>query len=187
MSANGFYWSAHPDSTIETPQIGDVRIHFAATYATDVSVMAQQSGDSFQPLETHSGRKLNMLSLGLVSANEMIEKAESENSMFTWSLRVLGSILMIFGIGFVLRPLSTMTERIPIIGNLVGMGTAVVAMLLGGALSLFAIGIAWLFYRPLVAIPLIAIGVGLLWLLIRKSGKPDAIGAETPPPTVQRD
>ena len=187
-SATGFYWSPQSDATPDAPQLGDVKIQFSATYPTDVSVMARQAGTSFRPFETHSGRQLNMLSLGLHSAESMIEKAETENTVLTWGLRVLGSILSMLGIGLVLSPLAKMTDRIPVLGKLVGMGTALIAILLGGALSLLTIGTAWLFYHPLIAIPLMAVGVGLLWFALRSRDSDNRIVkapvAPPPPPPV---
>lgn len=182
-SATGFYWSTDSDATQDAPQIGDVRIQFSATYATDVSVMAQQAGTSFRPFETHSGRQLNMLSLGLHSPESMIEKAETENTVLTWGLRVLGSVLSMLGIGLILSPVAKMTDRIPVLGKLVGMGTALIAVVVGGALSLFTIGTAWLFYHPLIAIPLMAFGVALLWFALRsREGESDSRTATAPVP-----
>ena len=103
-SATGIFWSSSSNSTPMAPEIGDVRVHFSATYPSEVSIMAEQAGNSFRPFETHAGRKLNMLSLGNVSAEAMIEKAETENTVLTWGLRVLGTVLMLLGIGFALRP-----------------------------------------------------------------------------------
>ncbi len=173
-SANGFYWSVTGESTPAEPQIGDARIHFTVTNATDVSLMAQQTGNTLKPFQAHSGRKLSMVSLGIFTADEMIDKAEAENTAVTWMLRFVGTALLVFGIGLLFQPLTSMFSWIPILGNLVGMGTTVVAMLLGGGLALTTIGVAWLFYRPLLASVLIGIGVAMLWLLMRQSKSNDA-------------
>lgn len=173
-SANGIYWSATGESTPAEPQIGDARIHFTVTKATDVSLMAQQTASTLKPFQAHSGRKLSMVSLGTFTADEMIDKAEAENTAITWTLRFVGTALLVFGIGLLFQPLTSMFSWIPILGNLVGMGTAVVALLLGGGLALTTIGVAWLFYRPLLASVLIGIGVAMLWMLMRQSKSNDS-------------
>ncbi len=48
------------------------------------------------------------------------------------------------------------------------MGTGFVALLVAGALSLATISLAWLFYRPLVGLPLLALGIGIVTLLIMR-------------------
>ena len=196
-SATGFYWmhssvskpevqtgtSAEANSVqdqvaadkavaaADEPQIGDTRIHFAVTRPTEVSVMAQQTGSSFEPFKTHSGRSLNMLSSGVVSAAAMIEQAETENKILTWMLRIAGTAMIVFGIGLVIRPLSSMTESIPLVGSLVNMGATLVAVLLGGAMALMTIAVAWLFYRPLIAIPLIVISCAVMYYLFKQASK----------------
>lgn len=178
-SSQGFYWSTRPESN--EPEIGDVRIRFAITPATDVSIMAQQKGKQLEAFKTHSGRELNMLSMGAVSADEMLTEAETAHTVFSWALRTLGTVFVTIGIALILQPLASMTSWIPLLGQLVGMGTTLVAVIAGLAMSLLTIGTAWLFYRPFVAIPLIAVSVGLLWFLFSKS-KHAGEKASAPPP-----
>ena len=51
------------------------------------------------------------------------------------------------------------------------MGATLVAVLLGGAMALMTIAVAWLFYRPLIAIPLIVISCGVMYYLFKQAGK----------------
>lgn len=174
-SAAGFYWSADPETT--EPQIGDVRVRFSAVFPTTVSVIAQQSDSRLQPFKTRNGREISMIRPGEFSAEKMFDDAQAQNTAMTWALRLAGTIGLIAGIGFVLQPLTSITQRIPVICNLVGMGAAFVAMLLGGAVALLTISFAWLLYRPLIAVPLIIVGVFMLVLvarfLKRRSDEPD--------------
>ena len=177
-SATGFYWTTAPDSSPEEPAIGDTRIHFQIVKATDVSVMAQQSGKSIKPFKTHSGQSLNMLAMGQVSAEEMIENAESRNTVFTWALRVFGTALLMVGIGLALQPITSLSNWIPVAGRLVGAGATFVAILLGGGIALLTIAFAWILFRPVIAVLLIAAAVALLWAVFRKPGN----RTSTPPP-----
>jgi len=54
------------------------------------------------------------------------------------------------------------------LGKLVGVGTGLFSMLFGTAWSLVVIAMAWLFYRPLIGILLLAAALGLIVLLLSK-------------------
>lgn len=160
-----------PQATDESPQIGDTRIRFTVTRPEVVSVVAAQTGSTLQPYKTSNGRTLSMLSSGEQSAETMFDRAQQANTIFTWGLRMIGTAMMIFGVGMAMSPLTSMTNWIPIVGNMVGMGVAVTAILLGGGVALLTMSFAWLFYRPLVAVPMIVVGVVMIGLLFRPGGK----------------
>jgi Flp pilus assembly protein TadB len=61
-----------------------------------------------------------------------------------------------------------LADVLPILGDLIGIGTGIVAFLIATPVALITIGIAWLFYRPLLGIVLLAAAGGLLFLLIKK-------------------
>ena len=48
------------------------------------------------------------------------------------------------------------------------------ATLVAGACALLTIGVAWVFYRPWLGIPLIAVGVGVLVMVFMKKKKASA-------------
>jgi hypothetical protein len=176
--ANGFYWSRASGGS--EPQIGDVRVLFTVTRPVEVSIMAQQIRDTFTPFTASNGRQLNMLTVGTVSADQMIATATAENSMWTWGLRAVGAILMVVGLSLMARPLSVLADVLPPVGAVVEMGTGLVALLIAGALSLTTISFAWLFYRPLIGVPLLLAGGGLIALLVIKLGSQTRINADVP-------
>ena len=152
-----------------TPQVGDMRITFSATPASDVSVMSQQIGETFEPYQTQFGTELHMLRMGTLSSESMIAKAEAENAQLTWILRGVGSAMMFFGFLFILKPLSVLADVVPLFGSIVGAGTGFIAFLLAAAGSLITISIAWVFYRPLIGILLLVVAAGLLGLAFAKT------------------
>lgn len=172
-----------------SPQIGDVRIRFRVVRPTEVSVISQQAGDGFRPFQAKAGGTLELLELGTVPAEEMFAAAQRRNTLLTWALRLGGFLLMAMGFGIVLRPLSVLADVVPFIGNLVGAGTGIVAFLLSGFLSLITIAVAWLFYRPLLAMLLVAVAVAAITWLVLKVRKaraerqaPAGSGYAAPPP-----
>ena len=155
------------DRAFGTLEIGDIRITYTSVVPHDVSVVAQQQEQTFSPYTTGNGTILLMAD-SVQSADAMFQNAQSANSVMTWILRAAGFLLMYVGLGMVLRPLAVLADVIPLIGDLVGTGTSLVSFLISMPCTLFTIALAWLFYRPLIAIPLIVIGAAGLVFLIKK-------------------
>ncbi|MDB4459292.1 TMEM43 family protein [bacterium] len=157
-----------------TPAIGDIRIRFKIVKPTEVSLVALQHGDSFQAYTAENGNSIQLLQIGSHSAESMFERAQSDNAILTWILRGVGFICMAFGLSLIARPLSVVGDIIPFIGSMVGMVTGLASILLAGFLSMVTIGIAWVAYRPILGISVLAVA-GVLGLLAIKARKKVAI------------
>jgi len=174
--SDGYYIGENPG----TPAIGDARLKWVQTPFTDVSVIAQQVGQTFEPYQTKAGDALNILEVGTMSAEQMFKLAHERNKMMTWLLRGAGFGMMLIGFALIMKPLSVIADVIPIAGDIVGAGTFLVAVVGSLALSAGTVGVAWIFYRPLIGAPLLAGTVILLGFLIVKGRgrkKADAITA----------
>lgn len=147
------------EGTLRDPEVGDLRVKLEQVLALPVSVVAQQEATTLTAFKTRSGRNLEMLRSGSLSASEMFDAAVSENNTLTWGLRFLGFIFMGFGIRFLFRPLLALTNFIPGLANLVRLGVTAVSFVLAFAFSLLTASVAWFTYRPLIAIPLITLAV----------------------------
>ena len=167
QDANTLYLGADPKS----PQIGDCRVTFEVTKPATVSVVAQQIGDSFQPYQTQAGDALSMLRMGTISAEQMFEMAHADNRMLTWILRGVGAFVMFIGLMMFAKPITVLADVVPIIGSIAETGIAIVAGLLTITGSCMTIGIAWLFYRPLIGVPLLLVSVGALVMLFKARKK----------------
>jgi len=126
--------------------------------------VAQQNGQTFQPYQTQAGDKLDMLELGTLDAETMFKVAHERNKMLTWILRGAGAAAMFFGLMLISGPLSTLFDVIPFMGSLVGGVSMIAAGMLTIALSMATVGVAWVFYRPLIGVPLLVASVGVLVL-----------------------
>ena len=134
-----------------------------------VSVIAKQSGNSFEPYHTKSGGgSIELLQSGVHSADAMIKQAQESNKMMAWILRLVGFILMLVGLNMMFKLLSVLADVLPILGDIVGVGTGIISFLIAGTLSLLTIAIAWIFYRPLLGILLIVAAGGLTAAVIWK-------------------
>lgn len=160
----GFYIGRNPS----VPRVGDLRISFRVVQPTMVSVVSRQAGHTFAPYQTRSGSSVELLRIGLASAEEMFAAARRANKVLTWFLRLAGSLMMMLGFLIVLRPLSVLADVLPILGNLVEKGSAVLAFALALPIALTTIAIAWLAQRPLLGIAILALALLALVFLVRK-------------------
>ena len=165
----GYYLGQNP----ATPMIGDVRVHFEYVPNGPVSVVACQQDGKLIPYQCKKGQ-LVLLEVGTVSAAEMFANAKSSNKMLAWILRIVGFVLMMIGFCMIFKPLSVLADVIPFLGSLVGGATGIVAFLIALTGSCLTIGIAWLYYRPLIGVPLIIAALGF-FLYAFKFGKKKAV------------
>ena len=163
------------------PRIGDMRVKFEVIYPHDISIVAKQSGDTFVGYTAKTGKKVDLLANGIRDSAEMFEAARSSNSMMTWLVRLGGFLMMFFGISMVLKPLSVLADVLPILGDIVEMGAGIVAGLVALVCALVTIAIAWVFYRPVIGIILLAIAGFFVWKLWQKRRAAKAAAAPPVP------
>jgi len=159
----GYYRGKNPGAA----EVGDMRISFSYVPNGNVSVIAGQQDNQLISWQSTHGTVM-LLQTGTVSQDTMFANARSANRTIGWLLRAAGVILMFIGFNMVFKPLSVIADVIPLIGNLVEGATGIVAFILTLSGSCLTIGIAWLYYRPLIGLPLVAISIALLvWLFMR--------------------
>ena len=149
-------------------RIGDMRVTFRVIYPHNVSIIAKQKGDSFIDYTAKNGKKLNYLADGEEDAAAMFATARTNNAIFTWLIRIAGFLMMFFGLSMVFKPLSVLADVLPILGDIVEIGNGIVAGLISLVCALVTIAIAWIFYRPVLGIILLAVAGFFLWKLIQK-------------------
>lgn len=160
----GVYFGANPAS----PEIGDLRITYAVVKPQPVSVVSKQAASSFTPYVASTGLSISMLEPGTVAAAQMFQHAQDANTTLTWILRAVGAFVMFVGFALIFRPLVVVADVLPLFGSLVGLGTGIAAFGMAAVGSLITIGVAWIFYRPLIGVPLVVGGVALIVLLFVK-------------------
>ncbi|QTR48911.1 TMEM43 family protein [Candidatus Thiothrix anitrata] len=167
LHEGGFYSGTNP----ATPQIGDQRITFEVVKPMEVSVIAKQVQNTLEPYTTSNGGTIELLEIGTHSADAMITHAQEDNAMMTWVLRLVGFILLVIGINMVFKVLSVIADVLPLVGDIVGAGTGIIAFLIAMIFALITIAVAWIFYRPLLAAVLLTTVVGLFIAVKLKLGK----------------
>lgn len=162
------------------PKIGDLRVRFAQVRPAEVSVIAAQVGNTLTGYQTEAGDELEMLSMGAQAASAMFEEAEANNAVLTWVLRVVGFLMMFFGVNLILGPFRVFADVIPFLGSFMAVGIGIVGFVVAAPLSLITIALAWLYYRPILGIALLAVAVGAVVGLRVAFGKKEPVGAANP-------
>ena len=156
----GIYYTN--SSNLDSPQIGDIRISWKYNDWSDASVLAVASGNSFVDFVSDAEVHINRVDEGILTGKQLIKNQENENNALKWILRAVGALMIFLGYLTITGPLSRLTNKIPILGSLVGGTLFVVSLILGIIHSLIVIIIAWFRYRPVLSIVLIVIVIALI-------------------------
>ena len=96
-------------------------------------------------------------------------KEQRESLEFASSvLRPTGIVLTILGLYFLFAPVIALLHFIPLVGALLGsfaaLAALIFALVVGSTVSCFTIAVAWVFFRPLIGIPLLCLTAGGIYL-----------------------
>lgn len=151
-----------------SPDVGDVRVEFSATDEGDISIVSVQKGNTFAPYTSKKGQ-LQLVSMGVHSADEMFLAAEKSNTFLTWLLRGLGLLLMYIGLKTILGPIVMLGAVVPFVKKILDFGVGVVAFGVALIFTLAVCAIAWFFYRPIYSAILVAAIIAVIfWMISRK-------------------
>ena len=161
------------------PVVGDIRISFIYTTAKNVSVLGVQTDDTFEAFTSKKGKDIYTIVEGNKTGTQMLESMISANKTIKWGLRLLGGMLVIGAFSSMFGFITSLANKVPVIGAIVGGATSLVSSLLGISVSLIVIAIAWFRFRPILSIALIAIVVGLIVFLKMYGPKKEETKKET--------
>jgi Transmembrane protein 43 len=135
--------------------------------ADTVSMLAKQQGDTFVFWESTYDEDYGLFEFvdGNLTATEMLQQEEAERLGLTWVLRLLTLLVCIVGLVLITAPLTEIPDIIPFVGpwvgDLIGHALWVVDCLLGCCCWSIVVSLAWIVYRPNVAIALLCISGGM--------------------------
>ena len=174
VEGNVAYFGASTDN----PAIGDVRVTLTKRMPADISIIAKVIGSTFEKFIASNGKEVSGVAMGTVSSETMFAKQHSANSMLSWILRLIGVILVIAGLKAMFGILPALFNVLPFLSDIVGMGVGLICGVVGFAWSLLIISISWLFYRPLIGIPLLALAIGgIVYLKMKAKQKKEVQAA----------
>jgi len=172
------YLGENPSS----PRVGDLRISYRLAAGGPASIIGRQTGTGFGDYQTKAGDRLLLVRPGIISAAEMFSAAQLENRILTWILRLCGFVAMALGFLLILKPLVVVADIVPFLGGILGAGAGIVSLVLTAIVAPVIIAIAWLWYRPVVSIGVLAVGFGIAYLLRRRAAQKAALRGTQPAP-----
>jgi hypothetical protein len=98
----------------------------------------------------------------VVPADGMFVAAQKANRFTSWIFRLLGFLLMSFGLKRIFKPLSVLADVVPAIGRVMEASTGFVAYLLAAFLWLIIVAVSWLYHRPVLAVTLLILAGAVL-------------------------
>lgn len=161
----GYYYLGQNPSI---PQVGDCKI--AYTYipsGTQISVIGGQYNNYLVNYMTPEGKFLNV-TMGISSIDEIMKNLDTRNILVTMGFRLLGIIMIWIGLSLLLAPITILADILPILGNVVNAIKGLILGLISVLLGLITISLAWLAYRPIIAIPVITLLIYFIYSVINK-------------------
>jgi hypothetical protein len=152
------------------PMVGDLRISFEKVIVDKLSAVGQQNGERLGPFKASNGNELFLFEDEIIPASRMFENAHASNTMLTWVLRIAGVVGMFVGSMLVSSILRAATSFIPGVGSIVAAGTALASFAIATVFSAIAIAGGWIFYRPLLAVAILALAI-IVWVAVAFMGK----------------
>jgi hypothetical protein len=180
------------------PELGCIKVKYERSGSTEVSYLGRMQDDgttrawsapsSWMCSSKGRSSRVDLFAQGSRDAGHLLESAESDNTLWTWVIRVLGFILAYVGIRSFFAPVEALVGAIdsgldwfsfiPIVGRLLDFLGNVLRGAVGCAISLIAFGLSvpscvmvvsimWAIMRPLIAVPLLVLScVGLYFTIM---------------------
>ncbi|XP_038062268.1 transmembrane protein 43-like isoform X2 [Patiria miniata] len=161
-----FYQAENP----HRPKVGDMRVTFSYSGVSGdkdsplgppdkVSIIAKQSGNQLTKYQTEAGDPLELVHFGEKTAEEMILDELYSSNVLTWTLRAGGWLLMFLGLNFMTNIIYTIVDWVPLLRTLVRIGLTAFNICVSLSLTTMTIALGWLWYRPLLSLALLALGL----------------------------
>lgn len=144
---------------------GDVRVTHYAADARPVSILGRQESGGGLGLWTDqaNNRSISAMASGTVSLSEVLKGKASGNSTINYIGRAVGFFLMWAALNMMWAPLVQAVDFVPLLGPLVGFATDVGTFIAAFVFSLLTVMIAWLWYRPIIAITIITACIAAIY------------------------
>lgn len=157
---NGQYFSGNnPDD----PQIGAIRIYYRIINPQEVTVVGKQTNSLIDSYFLTNGN-ITLLEYGVMESDAIFTSAEKDNMLETWGMRFVVFLMMWLGLYMMF---GCIMHMIPFIGEVIAIFMVVVTGVISFVVSAITIALAWIVYRPLIALFLFIIAGCGLWLLFK--------------------
>ena len=142
--------------------IGDVQISYRLVKAPlPISMVGKQVGASLEPFTVKGGDSIFAVALATKSAAELAPTSTPVSTSGRWNVRFVGLGLLALGLAIVMSPARHFMQILPPGHPLQSLGGALVGASMAAPMAALVVGIAWIRYRPMLALSLF-IGVAIV-------------------------
>lgn len=153
---NGFYFTGND---YDNPKIGDQKLSYSyIPSGLTLSIIAKQSGNHLETMNSKYGNFVIVMN-GEKSLKTMINDYKKNLSNNTWLIRGIGLLCMFIGLNLLIQPLVNLGKPLPIFGEIAQMAALIYTIIITVCFGIITISLAWIFYIPEIAIPLIIISI----------------------------
>lgn len=172
------------NGTLDRPLVGDVRVSFQALASGQrVTFLGKQQGAEIVPFQKDD---VTLFRAFTGSHEEAVGTLATEHKMITWILRIVGFLMMWFGLMLFFGPINAVLDIIPFLGSagrfIIGIAMLPVSILLSTVVILLSI----IAHSPILLVLTIgALGAGGYFLYQKKKAQKMASRPQAPPPGQQ--
>ncbi len=153
-----------------SPRVGDMRIsYYYAPSGTQVSIIGKQNSDNTISSYQNKKDSIYVQYDGNLDSYEIQNKYREDNERRTMYIRIGGFVALFIGFGLLSAPISAIAAFVPFLSALVDGVSTVAALVLAACTSLTTIILAWLYYRPILAVCLVGTIGYLIYYLMKNT------------------
>ncbi|HTY07800.1 MAG TPA: TMEM43 family protein [Candidatus Edwardsbacteria bacterium] len=162
------------------PQVGDIRVSFAAVPSgVRVTAFGKAEGNNLAPYLHQGKSRLYRAIAG--TRDEAIALMKYEHKVTGWVLRLVGFLMMWFGLQFLFGPVVAVLNVLPFLGKVGRFVWGFISFLISFALSLVVIIVSMIAHNVWALVIVIALIVGIfVWLKAKKKAAPAVPAAPAP-------
>lgn len=166
VNGNTIYLGIDPN----IPNIGDVRITVTKILPSNtVTVWAKVANNTFEQYTYKNGYTVSAINMGTQSLEETYQNEQESNATLAWILRLAGLLVVYIGLRLAFEILTTILKVVPFIARIADFGNKIICGLAALIWSMIIIAIAWIFYRPILAILILAAAIGLIVFFVKRA------------------
>jgi hypothetical protein len=154
---SGYLFSG--DGSLQQPRVGDIRVSYKGLPGnSQVTIFGKQEGSQLNPFI--SNRQDRLYRAFLSNRDDAIATMNSEYTVITWILRLVGFLMMWIGLSMLFGPITAVLDVLPFLGNIAEGMIGVVTFVVAFILSAITILISIILHNILVMIIVLALLVG---------------------------
>jgi len=176
--------------TFNSPQVGDLRISYHVLRpGFDGTIFGKLSGSKIDPYFDQDGNNLYRVFIG--TRDQGIATLHTKYTTLLWILRLVGFLLMWFGLSALFGPISVLMDILPIFGVISRSLIGIITFLVAFVLTIVTILVSMLLHSliALIIVLVITVGVIIAFFVVIKNKKkatiPNTVPTSIPPSTDQ--